>query len=101
MAKESPEHWGRDLLARFVRARLRPNRADFVALALIGAGLVLLAHGAREMDGPLAQLQAAPISLDPARLPEYALRTVLRMFAALACSLIFTFVVATLAAKSR
>ncbi len=101
MARLSPDHWGKDLLARFVRARLRPNRADVVALALIGAGLVLLAHGAREMDGPLAQLQAAPISLDPGRLPEYALRTVLRMFAALACSLVFTFLVATLAAKSR
>ena len=42
-----------------------------------------------------------PITLDPRNLPEYALRTTLRMFAAIVASLIFTFVVATLAAKSR
>ncbi|HET9147803.1 MAG TPA: ABC transporter permease subunit, partial [Acetobacteraceae bacterium] len=34
-------------------------------------------------------------------LPDYAVRTTLRMFAALVASLIFTFTVATLAAKSR
>ena len=34
-------------------------------------------------------------------LPEYALRTTLRMFAALAASLLFTFTFAPLAAKSR
>ncbi|MFX8957387.1 sulfonate ABC transporter permease, partial [Acinetobacter baumannii] len=43
----------------------------------------------------------APISLDPAALPGYALRTTLRMLAALACSLLFTFTIATWAAKSR
>ncbi|WP_228279140.1 hypothetical protein, partial [Acinetobacter baumannii] len=53
------------------------------------------------MGAPLAQLRTAPVVLDPAMLPEYALRTTLRMFAALAASLVFTFVVATLAAKSR
>nr|WP_256478897.1 ABC transporter permease subunit [Legionella sp. 27cVA30] len=42
-----------------------------------------------------------PISLDPAKLPFYALRTVLRMFIALIFSLFFTFVIGTLAAKSR
>ena len=36
-----------------------------------------------------------------AHLPYYALRTTLRMFAALAASLVFTFTYATLAAKSR
>ena len=44
---------------------------------------------------------SAPISLDPANLPEYALRTTLRMFAAMVASLVFTFAFATLAAKSR
>ncbi len=41
------------------------------------------------------------VTLDPANLPEYALRTTLRMFAALAASLVFTFTFAPLAAKSR
>ncbi|WP_259644966.1 ABC transporter permease subunit [Pseudomonas cichorii] len=53
------------------------------------------------MAQPLAVLSSTPMVLDPAQLPEYALRTTLRMFAALAASLIFTFIVATLAAKSR
>ena len=41
------------------------------------------------------------MSLDYWKLPYYALRTTLRMFAALAASLVFTFTYATLAAKSR
>jgi len=41
------------------------------------------------------------ISLDPWRLPEYALRTVLRMGAALVASLVFSLAYAALAAKSR
>ena len=53
------------------------------------------------MRAPLASLDIAPVTLDPANLPEYALRTTLRMFAAILASLLFTFVVATLAAKSR
>ena len=42
-----------------------------------------------------------PMSLDPWRLPEYALRTVLRMGVALIVSLVFTLIVAPVAAKSR
>ena len=41
------------------------------------------------------------IDLDYWNLPYYALRTTLRMFAALVASLVFTFTYATLAAKSR
>ena len=41
------------------------------------------------------------VSLDPIHLPEYAVRTTLRMFAALAASLVFTFTYGTAAAKSR
>ena len=41
------------------------------------------------------------MTLDPIHLPYYALRTLIRMFAALAASLVFTLVVATLAARSR
>ena len=70
-----------------------PNQYDLAAIALILAGLVLVVAGGRQMT--------APVTLDPRNLPEYALRTTLRMFAAILASLIFTFVVATLAAKSR
>jgi NitT/TauT family transport system permease protein len=80
---------------------LLPNLYDVVIFILIAGGLVLLAHGAHEMGAPLASLDVAPVTLDPANLPEYALRTTLRMFAAIFASLAFTFIVATLAAKSR
>ncbi len=85
-----------------IRARgLLPNLYDIVAFVVIAGVFVALAHAAREMGAPLSGLDLTPVTLDPANLPEYALRTTLRMFAAILASLLFTFVVATLAAKSR
>src|SRR5689334_7475257 len=78
-----------------------PNLYDCALFVIIAAGLVLIVHAAREMGQPLARLEVVPVTLDPRNLPEYALRTTLRMFAAILASLLFTFVVATLAAKSR
>jgi NitT/TauT family transport system permease protein len=89
------------LLARFARRELAPNRFDLVALILIGGAAVLVVHGAQQMSLPVGHLQSEPVVLDPRRLPGYALRSTLRMFAAIFASLLFTFVVATLAAKSR
>jgi NitT/TauT family transport system permease protein len=80
---------------------LRPNPYDLAIFIVVGAGFVMLAHGAREMVEPIGRLATAPVTLDPANLPEYALRTVLRMFAAIIASLVFTFLVGTLAAKSK
>ena len=79
---------------------LLPNLYDVVIFILMAGIFVLLAHAAREMGAPLARLDVAPVTLDPANLPEYALRTTLRMFAAILVSLLFTLVVGTLAAKS-
>jgi NitT/TauT family transport system permease protein len=79
---------------------LLPNRWDGMAFALIFGLLALLASGIGEMHAPI-QVLSEPISLDPSNLPEYALRTVLRMFAAIMIALVFTFGYATLAAKSR
>jgi NitT/TauT family transport system permease protein len=89
------------LLARFARRQFAPNRYDLIALVLIGAVAALVVHGAQQMSLPVAHLQTERVVLDPARLPEYALRSTLRMFAAILLSLLFTFGVATLAAKSR
>ena len=89
------------LLARFARREFAPNRFDLIALVLIGAAAVLVVHGAQQMSLPVGHLQSEPVVLDPWRLPGYALRSTLRMFAAIFASLLFTFVVATLAAKSR
>src|SRR5450432_663381 len=80
---------------------LIPNVYDGVVFALVFGIIVAVAHGANEMKAPLSSLDIAPVTLDPHNLPEYALRTTLRMFAAILASLVFTFVVATLAAKSR
>ena len=78
-----------------------PNLYDAAIFLLVVGVFVLVAHGFREMNAPATQLATAPVTLDVARLPEYALRTTLRMFAAIVASLVFTFVVATLAARSR
>jgi len=80
---------------------LSPNLYDLAIFILIAAAFAILAHGARQIAVPAERLVGHPIALDPRDLPEYALRTTLRMFAAIVASLIFTFVVATLAAKSR
>ena len=81
--------------------RRLPNTFDLAAFAFIAAGLIVVAHAARHTFAPLEVPTSAPIHLDPSYLPGYALRTVMRMFAALACSLLFTLVYATFAAKSR
>ena len=97
----SPDRHQAALFVRFARRQFAPNRADLIALLLVGAGAVLVVHGAEQMGRPIAQLNAQPIRLELARLPGYALLTTLRMFAAITASLLFTFVVATVAAKSR
>ncbi len=81
--------------------RRLPNGFDVAALLFIAAALIAVAHAARHTFAPLEVPQTTAIGLDPANLPAYALRTVMRMFAALACSLLFTFTYATFAAKSR
>jgi NitT/TauT family transport system permease protein len=78
-----------------------PNRADAIAFALLTGLAVLVFRGAEGVAEPLARLRLEPVTLDPLYLPYYALRTVIRMFAALFASLVFTLIVATLAARSR
>jgi NitT/TauT family transport system permease protein len=81
--------------------RVLPNRWDFVAFPLIICLLAMAVVGFHETMAPISTLQNEAISLDPANLPEYALRTTLRMLAAMVASLVFTLVYGTLAAKSR
>jgi NitT/TauT family transport system permease protein len=93
-------------MSRFVALATRsrsalPNLFDLVAFALIFGAFVAIVHGSRGMTLPLQAPQATAISLDYSNLPYYALRTTLRMFAAMFASLIFTFIYATWAAKSR
>lgn len=86
--------------SRFWRATT-PSWADAIAFVLLAGLAVLVIRGAEGIAEPLSQLRTDPVELDPWNLPTYAIRTTLRMFAALGASLIFTFVVATLAAKSK
>lgn len=82
-------------------AGLVPNRWDIVLLPLVVGALFLIAHGSGEMVQPFRPGEAIALSLDPANLPHYALRTTLRMAAAMFVSLLFTFVYASWAARSE
>ncbi len=93
------QRWGLPLVAW--PSRLRPNFWDLVALPLVLGLLALIAWGGMAMGAHYQIGETLPISLDPWRLPEYALRTVLRMGAALIASLAFSLAYAALAAKSR
>ena len=66
-----------------------PNHWDVAALMCVFGLLVVIAQAARGTLAPLDAPEAVAIHLDPAYLPYYALRTTLRMFAALALSLLF------------
>jgi NitT/TauT family transport system permease protein len=81
--------------------RLLPNGWDFVAFPLIICVIAFAAIGFHQTLAPMSTLKTQVISLDPASLPEYALRTTLRMLAAMVASLTFTLIYGTLAAKSR
>lgn len=80
---------------------LRPNVWDILTLVFVIGAMVLLVYGGQQTVLPLSTLDTAPVSLDPVHLPFYALRTTMRMLLAMACSIVFTFAYAALAAKSR
>ncbi len=78
-----------------------PNLWDVVVFVIIFAVLAALAWGASHMIAPYNLGQPIEISLDPRMLPEYSIRTILRMLIALFFSFLFTFIVAPIAAKNR
>ena len=78
-----------------------PSWSDAAAMVLILSVFVLVGVGGHLASAPFAIAHQTATSLSPTALPVYALRTTLRMFAALAASLLFTLTYATLAAKSR
>jgi NitT/TauT family transport system permease protein len=74
---------------------------DALAVSLVLAALAFVAWNMASMNAPLPVLQMQPVTLDVHNLPEYAMRTTLRMLIAVLLSLLFTLAYATLAAKSR
>lgn len=91
----------RDIRTAAIGRALRPNVWDVAALILVIGAMVLIVYGGEQTVAPLSELERTPVSLDPANLPLYALRTVLRMLLAIVCSTVFTFIYAAIAAKSR
>ncbi|CVA35607.1 Bicarbonate transport system permease protein CmpB [Serratia marcescens] len=81
--------------------RLLPNGWDVIAFPLIIGLIAMMAIGLHQTLQPIVTLKTQAISLDPANLPEYALRTTLRMLVAMVAALAFSLVYGTLAAKSR
>ena len=64
--------------------RRLPNAWDIAAILCVFGVLVGVAQVARGTFAPLTAPEAVVVHLDPAYLPDYAVRTTLRMFAALA-----------------
>lgn len=82
---------------------LRRARLRWVDIVVAGGILILFYFIAQASAGATAPVTIAHIpssvSTDPANLPYYALRSLLRMFIALGASVIFTFIVGTAAAR--
>ena len=78
-----------------------PNRWDIVVFPIVLALLFWLGWGVHAIRAPFTLGDELPISLDPVNLPAYAMRTSLRMGAALLASLIFSLAYATIAARRR
>jgi len=91
----------RSFPTRGVLGRPRFSPVDLIVLAavvLLLLGILRLAH---DMNARSATAHVAIVSTDPAKLPYYAARSLLRMFIAFFASVVFTFVYATAAARSR
>ncbi|MBF6593770.1 MAG: ABC transporter permease subunit [Thermaceae bacterium] len=83
-----------------VRPRRPFSRWDFLVIPGIVVLLVLLDIGFKGAAVPFGPgTPNLTVNLNPANLPYYGLRTLLRMAVALLCSLTFTFVYATVAAR--
>ncbi|MGO9426628.1 MAG: sulfonate ABC transporter permease, partial [Steroidobacteraceae bacterium] len=94
------EHHAHVLIGGVWRHRL-PNWRDAAALILVMAVFALIGTAIHQLAVPWVAASAPVISLSPAALPLYALRTTARMMVALVASLVFTLIYATVAAKSR
>src|SRR3984893_2534873 len=82
----------------------RPPSRGIDVVVFLGAAVLLgvIARVSSGINVPFDQTSApSTVSTDPAQLPYYAARSLLRMFAALGLPLVFTFVYATAAARLR
>ena len=84
-----------------VKYPFRFNFFDLIASIFVVTLLFIIVESINNMYEPIVSLHENSISLHPGHLPEYAARTTLRMFIAVFFSLIFTFIYASIAAKTR
>ena len=82
---------------------LRRVRLRWVDIVVAGGILIVFYFVAQASAGATAPVKIAnvpsAVSTDPANLPYFALRSLLRMFIALGASVVFTFIVGTAAAR--
>lgn len=88
-------------LPKQIKETIIPNRWDIIALVFLVGIISLLGATAENMTVPYEVGKALPISLSPTMLPEYGMRTVLRIFLALIFSLLFSVTFGALAARSK
>jgi NitT/TauT family transport system permease protein len=81
--------------------KIFPNAWDLMAFIIVLGMLASFVWAGKQIAAPYQVGQTLTLSLDPYQLPKYALFTVLRLFTAMAFSLLFTFIVGTLAAKNK
>ena len=81
--------------------RLRFGVLDVAVLAVVLVGLFVILRVGRGAAVSFAPTHVTTVSSDPANLPYYAARSLLRMFAALALSTMFTLTYGYVAARSR
>lgn len=81
--------------------KMSPNIWDIIVFVIVLAVFAAIAWGTSQMTLPYKVGRSIEISLSPWSLPFYAINSVLRMFIAMAVSLLVTFTVAPLAAKNR
>lgn len=92
----------RSFPSRGALARPRQSVIDIAVLAGAAVLLWLLVRLSHGLTAPWSESTApSTVSTDPAGLPYYAARSLLRMFLALALSVLFTFCYATAAARLR
>jgi NitT/TauT family transport system permease protein len=84
-----------------LKVKFKLNFWDLGIMVAILGLIVLIAGATKQFSLPFKLGQPVQISLSPWALPGYALQTVLRLLIALCCSVLFTFIFATWAAKSR
>src|SRR5215472_14997092 len=96
--------WGK--ISAFSLRTKEKRPALSLADVAVGLGVLTLLYGIARVGAESLVRFSPPevlpsVSLDPRNLPNYAARSTLRMFIALACSTLFTFVYGYAAARSR